>query len=129
MEIVLLKKQLTKYKKYNEFKMPMLMEAMFRDNGIPELQKTQRQFHAEIMTGFVSEHEQLLKGAMKNKKNEQRLKMRLQSLIPDKDMINKGFQAYNPIKNAKLHQNPTRNTLNNGSKRSLPPGIQSPEFA
>jgi hypothetical protein len=46
------------------------MEAMFRDNGIPELQKTQRQFHAEIMTGFVSEHEQLLKGAMKNKKNE-----------------------------------------------------------
>jgi hypothetical protein len=70
MDIVLLKKQLTKYKKYNEFKMPMLMEAMFRDNGIPELQKTQRQFHAEIMTGFVSEHEQLLKGAMNNKKNE-----------------------------------------------------------
>ena len=102
MDIVLMKKQMTKYRKYNEYKMPMLMEAMFRDNGIPELQKFQREFHAEIMTGFVSEHDQLLKGAMKNKKNEQRLKMRLQSLIPDKDMINKGFQAYNPIKNAKL---------------------------
>jgi hypothetical protein len=48
---------MVKYKKYNEYKMPMLMEAMFRDNGIPELQKFQREFHAEIMTGFVSEHD------------------------------------------------------------------------
>ena len=91
MEIVLMKKQMVKYRKYNDYKMPMLMEAMFRDNGMPELQKFQREFHAEIMTGFVSEHDQLLKGAMKNKKIEQRLKMRLQSLLPDKDMINKGF--------------------------------------
>ena len=35
MDIVLMKKQQVKYKKYNEFKMPMLMEAMFNDNGIP----------------------------------------------------------------------------------------------
>jgi hypothetical protein len=35
MDIVLMKKQQVKYKKYNDFKMPMLMEAMFNDNGIP----------------------------------------------------------------------------------------------
>ena len=34
-----MKKQMVKYRKYNDYKMPMLMEAMFRDNGMPELYK------------------------------------------------------------------------------------------
>jgi hypothetical protein len=50
----------------------MLMEAMFTDNGLPDLQKKQREFHAEIMTGFMTEHESILKGVMKDKKFEKR---------------------------------------------------------
>jgi hypothetical protein len=97
MDIVLLKKQLGKYKKYNEFKMPMLMEAMFTDNGLPDLQKKQREFHAEIMTGFMTEHERLLKGVLKNKKIEKREKLRLQSRLPSMEMIDKGFKSHKPI--------------------------------
>jgi len=70
------------------------------------------------MTGFVSEHEQLLKGALKNKKMEQRLKWRLESMLPDKDIINKGFSSYNPIKNARLSAS-KNDLLNNISKGSL----------
>ena len=39
MEIILLRKQQNKFKKYNEYKIPLLMSAMFSDNGIPDLQK------------------------------------------------------------------------------------------
>lgn len=37
MEIILNKKQFIKFKKYNEFKVPILMQAMFDDNGLPDL--------------------------------------------------------------------------------------------
>ncbi len=46
------------------------MEAMFSDNGIPDLQKKQRDFHAEIMTGFMTSHEMILKGVLIDKKFE-----------------------------------------------------------
>jgi len=73
------------------------------------------------MTGFVSENELLLKGAQKNKKMETRLKMRLQSLIPDKDIINKGFSSYNPIKNARLL--PSKTNLQSKASLLISPGV------
>jgi hypothetical protein len=82
----------------------MLMEAMFTDNGLPDLLIKQREFHAEIMTGFMTEHEQLLKGVLKNKKTEKREKMRLQSRLPNMEMMDKGFKSHNPIKGANIVQ-------------------------
>jgi hypothetical protein len=47
---------------------------MFTDNGLPDLQRVQRLFHFEIMNGFINENERLIKDAMKNKKEEARIR-------------------------------------------------------
>lgn len=54
------------------------------------------------MNGFLSEHEKLIKGAMKNKKDEMRVRYQIQSRIPNKEMIDKGFKNFTPIKDAVL---------------------------
>ncbi len=37
LEVVLPKKQQYQLKKYNDFKIPILMHALFEDNGLPDL--------------------------------------------------------------------------------------------
>jgi hypothetical protein len=54
------------------------------------------------MTGFMTEHEQILKGVMKNKKTEKREKMRLQARMPAMDMLEKGFKSHKPIVGGKI---------------------------
>lgn len=70
LDVVLTKKQHSKLKKYNEFKIPILMQEMFSDNGLPDLQKVQRRFHYEIMNGILSDKDRLLKEAFKSKRDE-----------------------------------------------------------
>ena len=53
------------------------MQAMFDDNGLPDLQKFQRQFHTEVMNGFMSEHEKMIKMALGNKKDEMQVKWQI----------------------------------------------------
>lgn len=53
-EQVLKKSQLKKLGKYMEIKMPILMASMFEDDGIPNLQEFQREFHRSIMEGVQS---------------------------------------------------------------------------
>ena len=54
------------------------------------------------MTGFLTDHEQLLRGVTKSKKIEKRERMRLQNRMPSMEMIDKGFKSHNPIKGASI---------------------------
>lgn len=57
LELVLQKKQLSQLRKYNGFKIPILMHSLFEDNGLPDLQRVQRVFHHAVMSGLITENE------------------------------------------------------------------------
>jgi hypothetical protein len=50
-----------KLAKFNEVKMPLLMQAMFDDVGLPNLIEFQRCFHTELMEGLLTEQENFIK--------------------------------------------------------------------
>ena len=58
---------------------------------------------------------------LKNKKTEKREKMRLQSRLPNMEMMEKGFKSHNPIKGANIVQslNPLQAKLLEKSKTMI----------
>lgn len=55
------------------------------------------------MNGFLNENEKLVKTAMKNKKDEMKVRWQLQQKMPNKqEMMDKGFANFKPIKDAVL---------------------------
>lgn len=55
LEYVLKRKQKKKLLKFNEIKMPLLMQVIFNDQGEPNLLEKQRKFHYQLMEDFISE--------------------------------------------------------------------------
>lgn len=82
LEQILKRKQKKKLIKYNEIKMPLLLQPIFEDVGIPNLIKLQREFHSLIMRGFISEQQKIVKTHMQDDKERNKLKWQIQNQLP-----------------------------------------------
>jgi len=102
LELVLQKKQLIQLRKYNEFKIPILMHSLFEDNGLPDLQRVQRVFHHAVMRGLLTENEKLLKLSYGTKKDQEMVKAYIRERLPEREVIQRDYMSYKPIKDAVL---------------------------
>eukprot|EP00347_Sterkiella_histriomuscorum_P011845 403370885 len=119
LEQILKKKQKKKLIKYNEIKMPLLLQPIFDDLGIPNLLTIQRQFHNQIMKGLISEQQKMVKNSMVDEKERTKAKWQIQNKMPPIAQL-QSVQDYTPI------QSYVQQRRQSSNKRLINPNLNRP---
>ncbi|CDW87867.1 UNKNOWN [Stylonychia lemnae] len=101
LEYVVKRTEKKKLLKFNEIKMPMLLQPIFDDSGIPNLLSWQKKFHHQIMEGLITEQQKFMKNAMGNEKDRQKAKWQVQSKQPTGSQLH-NYKNFPEIKDANM---------------------------